>query len=184
MGANIILAIGALVIFGTFLSSTNRLMLGNTQIAEQNEYYISAISLAQAVIDEAKTKAFDQKTVNDTVAIALVDSLTVFNKLGTEGAAENVPKPDVLFSAAPYTATSPGYKSMYKFNDIDDYDGYSRLVNTPRAEGFTVSVQVKYVDPVNPDIPQPAQTFCKRMKVTVTSPYMLNPVELSYAFTY
>ena len=41
--SNIILAIGALVIFGTFLSSSNRLMTGNTQIAEQNEYYISAI---------------------------------------------------------------------------------------------------------------------------------------------
>ena len=39
---NIISAIGALVIFGTFLGSSNRLMVGNTQVAEQNEYYISA----------------------------------------------------------------------------------------------------------------------------------------------
>ncbi|HEY6191649.1 MAG TPA: hypothetical protein VI215_04895 [Bacteroidota bacterium] len=184
MGANIILAVGALIIFGTFLSSSNRLMMGNTQIAEQNEYYISAISLAQAVIDEAKTKAFDQKTVVDTATVALADSFTVFNKLGPEGVTENVPKPDVLVSAAPYTATSPGYKSTYKFNDIDDYDGYTRTVNTPRAEGFTIAVQVKYGDPTDPDVPLNYQTFCKRMKVTVTSPYMTDKVELSYAFTY
>src|SRR5258706_11807988 len=159
MGANLILAMGALVIFGTFLSSSNRLMMGNTQIAEQNEYYISAVSLAQAVIDEAKTKAFDQKTVNDTVTVTVPDSLTVFNKLGTEGGTENVPKPDVLVSAAPYTATSPGYKSTYKFNDIDDYDNYQRTVNTPRAEGFSISVQVKYGSPTDPDAPQNFQTF-------------------------
>jgi len=39
-------------------------MTVNTQIAEQNEYYISAISLAQSIISEAKAKAFDQNTVS------------------------------------------------------------------------------------------------------------------------
>jgi hypothetical protein len=184
MGANIILAIGALVIFGTFLSSSNRLMTGNTQIADQNEYYISAVSLAQAVIDEAKTKAFDQKTVNDTVSIALVDSLTIKSKLGPDGASEIVPKPDTLVTGAPYTATSPGYKSTYKFNDLDDYDGYQRRVNTPRAEGFIVNVQVRYANATDPDVAAASQTFCKWMKVTVTSPYMSDQVQLSYAFTY
>jgi hypothetical protein len=57
-------------------------------------------------------------------------------------------------------------------------------VNTPRAEGFTIAVQVKYGDPTDPDVPLNYQTFCKRMKVTVTSPYMTDKVELSYAFTY
>jgi hypothetical protein len=184
MGANIILAIGALIIFGTFLSSSNRLMTGNTQIAEQNEYYISAVSLAQAVIDEAKTKAFDQQTVNDTVSIALVDSLTFQSKLGPDGATETVPKPDTLVTGAPYTASSPGYRSTYKFNDLDDYDGYHRKVNTPRAEGFIVTVQVKYVNATDPDVTSGIQTFCKRMRVTVTSPYMADQVQLSYAFTY
>ena len=183
MGANMILSIGALLIFGTFLSSSNRLMTGNTQIAEQNEYYISAVSLAQAIIDEAKTKAFDQKT--DTSVVALSDSLTNPVKLGPEGTeATGLPKPDTLTSAAPYTATSRGYRSTYKFNDVDDYDKYTRLVNTPRAEKFSISVKVNYANTIDPDFLTMTRTFCKRMIVTVSSPYLANNVVLSYAFTY
>ena len=42
--------------FGTFLGSSNRLLMGNTQIASQNEYYIAALSYGQSVIEEARTK--------------------------------------------------------------------------------------------------------------------------------
>lgn len=178
-----ILSIGALLIFGTFLSSSNRLMIGNTQIAEQNEYYISAVSLAQAIIDEAKTKAFDQKT--DTSAVAIPDSLTNPVKLGTEGTeATGLPKPDTLTSASPYTATSRGYRSTYRFNDVDDYDGYTRLVNTQRAENFRIRVRVNYAIETDPDFLTMTRTYCKRMIVTVSSPYLFNDVQLSYAFTY
>ena len=182
MGANIILAMGALVIFGTFLSSSNRLMTANTQIAEQNEYYISAISLAQGVIDEAKSKAFDQNT--DTSIVTLTGSLTAPGSLGKDGAAESVPNPDTLYSGAPFSASSPGYRSTAKFNDIDDYNDYKRRVNTPRAEGFTVSVKVNYANETTPDLSLAVRSFCKRMVVTVSSPFLTSPVKLSYAFTY
>ena len=176
MGSNIILAMGAIVIFGTFLASSNHLMMGNTQIAEQNEYYITALSLAQSLIEEAKTKSFDQKTVSTP------DSLSVV--LGTDGLAEQVPNPDILVSSTPYTASNPGYLSNTKFNDVDDYNGYTRLVNTPRAEGYTIHSAVAYASPTYPDSTKLAQTYCKRMTVTVKSRYMPDSLKISYVFTY
>ena len=185
MGTNVILAVGALVIFGTFLSSSNRLMTVNTQIAEQNEYYITAISLGQSVIAEAKAKAFDQKTIGKMFPFASPDSLSVV--LGQDGLAEqppNVPIPDVVSTAAPYTPSNPGYFSTYKYNDVDDYNGYKRKVNTPRAEGYMVWSTVQYASPTHPDSTKSVRTFCKRMNVYVASPFIKDTVKLSYAFTY
>src|SRR5215831_14572787 len=108
MGANMMLTIGALVIFGIFLGAANKLMIGNNQVASQNEFYITAISLAQSVIDEAKTKAFDQVTVSGSVTSR--SSLTLGAKLGKDGT-ETTPYPDTLCSTAPYSATNKGYWS-------------------------------------------------------------------------
>ncbi len=184
MGTNIIFAIGALLIFRIFLSSSVQLMIGNTQIAEQNEYYISAIGLGQAVIDEAKTKVFD--SVTDTSIVSVASSLTTPAKLGRETAAEkSIPKPDTLITTSPYSAASPGFRSTYLFNDVDDYDMYRRKINTQRAEGYQVDVKVVYVVENDPNTAHMSgQTFCKRMTVTVTSPFLSDPVILYYVFSY
>ena len=202
MGSNVILAVGAIIIFGTFLSSSNNLMTGNTQIAEQNEYYITALSLAQSIIDEAKAKAFDQKTVAvDSVSMMklimtppTLDSMTAANALGKD-AGESVPNPDTLTTASPFSASMPGFLSSSRLNDVDDYANYSRLVNTPRAEGYKLRVQVNYASETYPDSMQAVKTFCKTMTVFVTSRFLpsrrlpngttvQDTVKLSYAFTY
>lgn len=193
MGANMLLTIGALVIFGIFLGAANKLMIGNNQIASQNEYYITAISLAQSVIDEAKTKAFDEKTVSGSVSNRT--SLTAVASIGKDGASEAVPFPDTLSSSSPYSSTNKGYWSAIKFDDVDDYNGYYRLVNTPRAEGYQIRVTVNYANENSPDNSSLTQTYCKRMVVKVTSPYfpkasdgagstVPDTLTLSYAFTY
>ena len=191
MGPNIILAVGAIIIFGTFLSSSNNLMTGNTQIAEQNEYYITALSLAQSVINEAKTQAFDEKVLTNSVSSA--DSMTAPGALGKESG-ESVPNPDTLTTSSPFTSSSPGFRSSLKFDDIDDYNKYNRLVNTPRAEGYNIKVSVLYASNTYPDSLKASRTYCKVMKVAVTSKFfpskrsggVLVPdtVKLFYAFTY
>ena len=175
-GSNMILVIGALLLFGMFLSSSNKLMIGNTQIASQNEYNIAALSIAQSIIDEAKTKAFDEKTIAGPVVSPSPTTLTVTGLFGPDGVGESVPNPDTL--------KSTGYGSMSKFDDIDDYNKYNRLVNTPRAEGYRVSVTVGYASETNPDSLKGVPTFCKTMTVKVTSAYTSQPLTLSYAFTY
>lgn len=180
MGTNSILAIGAVLIFGTFMSSSNKLMIGNTQVAEQNEYYITALSLAQSVVAEARTKSFDQKTVSGSVPVA--DSLSAF--CGPDGVGEIVPSPDTLVTGSPFSASAPGYLSTVRFNDVDDYNGYRRKVNTLRAEGYTVAVRVGFAGVTNPDSAAAGKTFCKKMTVTVRSPYLSDSVMVSYAFLY
>jgi hypothetical protein len=185
MGPNILLAVGSLLIFGTFLRSSDQMMNANTQIAEQNEYYLTALSLAQSVIAEAKTKAFDQNTVASPVSSP--DSLSGF--LGQDGSGEAIPTavpyPDTLIKTSPYTAATPGFRSNLKFNDVDDYNGYKRLVNTQRAEAYTITSKVVFASPTYPDSTKVStKTFCKRMTVTVKSPYIPDSVVVSYAFVY
>jgi len=162
MGYNILLALGALAMFGTFLGSSNRVIMGNNQIASQNEYYIAALSYAQSVIDEAKTKSFKGKTgvVTGTKDGA---SVSLSNTIGIESLDEKFPYPDTL---------SPrGYQSEFKFDDVDDYHGYRRLVNSPRAEGYMLHVAVAYVERDKPNKTESSPTTAKRMIVSVTSPY-------------
>ena len=181
MGSNIILAVGALIIFGVFLNSSDRLMIMNTQLAEQNEYYLTALSLGQSLINEAKTKAFDQKTVSSPVSVP--DSLST--ALGTDGAAETVPSPDTLITSSPYSTAVPGFRSTVKFNDVDDYNGYKRKVNTQRAEGYTLTAKVHYASATYPDsVYASTKSYCKTMTVVVKSPFFPDSVTVSYAFLY
>ncbi len=174
MGSNMILTIGALLLFGTFLSSSNRLMTGNTQIATQNEYNMTALALAQSVIDEAKMKSFDENTVS--TGVLSPNNLTVPASLKYDGNGEKTPSPDTL--------SSTGFSSIKLFDDIDDYNNYTRLVNTPRAEGYNISVSVGYASETYPDSSKGSRTYCKKMTVTVTSKYISQPLTLMYAFVY
>lgn len=162
MGANILLALGALAMFGTFLGSSNRVIMGNNQIASQNEYYIAALSYAQSIVDEAKTKKFKGhpptgSTSNDGSIVQ------TGNSIGIESLAESFPYPDTL--------TPKGYKSELFFDDVDDYNGYRRLVNSPRAEGYAMDVSVAWVEKTNPEEVRALPSTAKRMIVRVTSPY-------------
>lgn len=174
MGANMILTIGAILLFGVFLNTSNQLMIGNNQIASTNEYYISALAIGQSVIDEAKTKSFDEKTL--TLKLTTVDSLTAVNALGREGGAENVPSPD--------TESLGVFSSSQRFDDVDDYNNYRRLVNTARAEGYNVLVTLNYASAQNPDSTSGAKTFCKKMNVKVWSKFIPDTLKLFYAFAY
>jgi hypothetical protein len=182
MGANMILTIGAILLFGTLLVNSNNIISSNSQIAAQNEYYISALSLAQSVVDEAKTKAFDQRTVS--TGVASPNSMTRWDSLGKD-AGETVPNPDTLSTSSPFSVTAPGYLSSTKFNDVDDYNDYKRIVNTPRAEGYNVLVKVKYASPTYPDSTYAAsRSYCKWMRVYVWSKYMADTVKVYYSFLY
>ncbi len=189
-----ILTIGSILLFGIFLSQANRLMIGNNQIASQNEYYITGLALAQSVLDEAKTKWFDQVTHDNPNTTVPRATLTNPTALKPE-TGEIIITPDTLTSASPYSATNKGYMSAVKYNDVDDYNGYSRIVNTPRAENYKVMVAVNYASETNPDTPSTTQTYCKRMVVKVTSPFFArrgkndntggpDTLSISYAFTY
>jgi hypothetical protein len=174
MSNNLVFVIFGMILLGTFMLMANGLLLENSIAADMNEYYLTAMSLAQSVIDEAKTKAFDQKTVSGPVTSK--DSLTSPSNLTREGSGEVVPVPDTL--------TSQGFLSSINFNDVDDYNGYRRLVNTPRTNGYMLAAAVRYVSSTYPDSASSTMSYSKKMTVTVTSPYFPDSLKVQYIFVY
>jgi hypothetical protein len=157
-GIQSLLAIGAVLLFGLVTLRFNSSVIQNISLEVENKVYLTAFSLADDMIEEIKQKAFDEKTL----IFPTPDSsqLTLPNSLGSEG------------ESWPY------------FDDIDDYNNYSRPIGLPYVDSFFVSTQVYYVLGNNPDQQTTAtQTFYKKVEATVTSPYMSIPVKLSFVFT-
>ncbi len=188
---NLMLTIGAFVLLGTLLVANNTLIRYHSQDSAENEYTVAAYGLAQSIIDEAKLKAYDEQTIG--VNIADTSGLTNVGSLGKDsnsekmnGSATNPDSPDTLTAASPFSVSNPGFRSSVKFDDVDDYNGYVRVMNKSRAlEGDTVRVTVVYADVNSPNSTVTTnRTFCKKMAVTVTGKYLSSPVILTYGFTY
>jgi len=160
MGNNQYLSIGAIVLLALTSLRFNTTLLANRTTEIENKVYLTAFSLADDLIEEIKQKAFDEETV-EWRAITTVQ-LTPYNEFGP---------------------VDPGESSVFDFDDIDDYNGYSKAVSLPHAENYSVISTVDYVTASNPDVISSSQTFFKRISVNVTSPYMSHSVKLSFVFT-
>jgi hypothetical protein len=167
------MAFGALVIFSIFTLITNRTLINNKKLSYESQFIISASSLAQSVIEEAKNKAFDEKTISTSVTDT--SGLTNYSVLG----------PELTFSL-PDTMSKNSFKSAALYNDIDDYNKYRRIVNDSISGNNSISVKVFYVDISNPDdtIGTTHNTWYKKMMVTVNNPFISIPIELTYIFSY
>jgi hypothetical protein len=83
--------------------------------------------------------------------------------------------------------TSPTYigkesgENWPDFNDIDDYNNYSKPVSLPHAEGYLVISVVNYVNSEGSDIT--TQSFFKKVAVTVSSEYLKRPIVISFIFS-
>jgi len=155
--------IGAIALFSLISVRFNSTVLENITVEVENKIYLTAFSLADDLIEEIKQKAFDEETV-------------VFRSINPE---ELTPSNNFAPSFRDPGETS----SPTTWDDIDDYNGYTKSISLPHAEGFQVTSQVEYVSASNPDLASLTQTFFKRITVRVTSAYLRNPVRLSFVFT-
>jgi len=151
-------SIGALLLFSLISMRFNSTLLENSTVETENKVYLTAFSLADDLIEEIKQKAFDAATV----------------KFPTTNPEDLTPADNLGHSSS---EVYPNY------NDIDDFNGYIRPVSAPHAENYSVICEVCYVDADNPDQKVMTQTFYKRVRVTITSPYMRSPIVLSMIFT-
>lgn len=152
------LSIGAITLMSLISLRFNEAVLQNSSIEIENKVYLTAFSLADDLIEEIKEKAFDATTV----LFPTTDPLTL------------TPPSDLGLDA---TDTYPD------FDDVDDFNGYSRTISAPHAEDYEINCTVWYVDPVNQNQFSSVQTFYKRVEVQVASPYMKSPISLSFIFT-
>ena len=151
-------SLGALLLFALISLRFNSTVLENTTVEVENKVYLTAFSLADDLIEEIKQKSFDAATVKFPTTNP--EDLTPADNLG------------------------PGWWEAYpNYNDIDDFNDFTRSVSAPHAENYSVSCDVCYVDADNPDQKVYTQTFYKRVRVTITSPYMRSPITLSMIFT-
>jgi hypothetical protein len=160
MGNNQYLSIGAIALLALISLRFNTTLLENRTTEIENKVYLTAFSLADDLIEEIKQKAFDEQTVEWR-------AITTYQ----------------LSSYDLFGPVDDGEYSVSDFDDIDDYNGYSKAVSLPHVENYSVTSTVDYVSANNQDVSSSSQTFFKRVVVNVTSPYMSHAVKLSFVFT-
>lgn len=132
------------------------------------EAYKTASDLGQSLMAEIRTKKYDENYNPPYYGSYSFSSQTLLgyfaspSNLGPDSYSEihNVPHPD----------QSP-YKSIQYYDDVDDYNNYTRLTDSTNGLGqFRDSVIVYYVQMTNPPTPYYSGSWwTKRIEVWVTN---------------
>ena len=125
-----------------------------------NEAVVTATSIAQSLIEEMNSKAFDEKAI--TGKIDTVIALTPTISLGKDS----------------------GEVARKSFDDIDDYNAYYLADTTSSLGTFTISVMVRYVSSTDLTTISSNPTFTKKATLFVRNSYLQDELEFDYAFTY
>jgi hypothetical protein len=155
----VILVLGAFTLL-IFLTMTVNQAIGNRiGSTYQAEAIIAATTLAQSMVNEASQKAFDDSARSQIVN--QVSQLTPVASLGKEAG-----------------------ETYATFNDIDDFNNYTRTDTIPNGI-FTTSVRVVYVSPPALNVASGVRTFYKKIRVTVTATELKNiPITLTRIVAY
>jgi len=137
------MALGAMLLLSVIMLRVNTANLTNETIRDDAQYGVLATSIATSIIEEAQSKAFDEKT--DTMNVTALTQLT--SVLGPEtGETEST------------------------FDDFDDYNNFTKRDSTMPSAIFDISCQVVYVDPGNIEGSTSNRTWNKKLIVTITRP--------------
>lgn len=153
--SEVLQTMAAMIIFSVILMNANHMIQRNSMMQIEAELEQEVIALGQEVIEEARTKAFDQVTVNAAAPPSLI--------------------PDG-FTPPEFLGADAGESSRANFNDFDDYNGWADTFTTEHGE-FEVSAEVFYVDPVNYEKASQPTTF-KKIEVRVTSKFLRTGADL------
>ena len=160
------LTAGMLMLLIMTVLSANRMINENTAAQFQTEALATSASLANDLLLEIMGKKFDG--LSDSLGSQATSAFSPY--LGSHWG----PTPtETAACSLPDSSDTGAFNSMAAYNDVDDYDGYSR---TARVTGgmfgsngirFHLTVVVYYVSPGTPDTKTTGPTFFKRITVTV-----------------
>lgn len=175
-----------LVLLTIAVMNANKMVLDQDYNYYQHKAFEQSSILATALLDEISKKKFDSSV--DTASVGYYPS-SYFDGPGSMG-----PSSTAANYVNPYGRPDSSYLSAYKsirgdngnyFDDIDDYKGYYRLVNTSDISGFNLTVNVYYVSQSNPDLAVWYRTYLKKVDVLVTQyPYLQNGLTYSRVIAY
>jgi MSHA pilin protein MshD len=139
-----LMTMGAMILLSTIVLRVNTSNLTNESIRDQAQYGVLATSIATSIIEEAQSKAFDEKT--DTNSVSLLTQLSTV--LGPEGG-----------------------ETESTFDDFDDYNGFTKRDSTMPSAIFDISCEVVYVASNDIEGVSTNRTWHKKINVTISSPF-------------
>lgn len=161
------LVIGAFVVLSTLTLNVNATLINTSTTGLEMEATLDAVSIAQTMTDEILTQEYDQQTTGGARVYDATD-LTRAGDLGPDGTGEKIDGDHGVD-----TSSTGNFESRGKFNDVDDYHGYTRKAWNPRFGWYTVTVTVCYVNEDDPSLASADRTFYKRVTVSVTHPNLV-----------
>ena len=166
-----------MIILGVTVLNTNRASLQHGAIIAVTEVGIYASSLAQAKIEEAEGRSFDEFSASDTMGNGKV--ITALTELSSTLGAE---------SGEVY----PNFDDFDDFNSFSGNNPYKLYV--PGVDTFRIQTTVFYVDTANPNGVSGTRTWHKKLIVKVwptVSPWgedkahsRPDTVTMSYIYSY
>ncbi len=157
------LGVLALGLLGTVILMMNTSTLDSGSSVETTEFVIMGTSLGISQLEKASGKAFDEKTVNSDIT----GPSSLSSSLGPDG----------------------GESTEAKFDDYDDYNGFTKWVNGDtlnfRSASFLVRDSVDYVTiSGNAVVSSGSRTYHKRHRVWVSSPSMQDTLQFTSVYSY
>ena len=177
---------GALALLSLLMLTINSMIVTQTTSNLESEATLNAISLAQSLIDEVMTKAYDDSMYIPNPPYSKTSPKRIWDTTGFTPAsamhpsateAAQVPQPDHLM-------TNASYHSELYYSAIGDYSGYVREVITPVMGTFRLTVTVNYADESHPDQNTPTRSYFKKITVNVTHLNMSHPFSLTDVAVY
>ena len=161
-----ILVLGAIMLFSFIIINVHRSILNSTELTLEAECIIAANAVANEMINEICSKAFDEATVLADLDEAYIPSSFVATASFGQNKDSGESNPDSAF------------------DDIDDFDGYSKPDTLARVGIFTANVSVAYVDTDSLDLIVYQETRIKRIEVAVTNKIFPDTLRLFYYSSY
>lgn len=167
MGQSLITVLFFALLTLMFLNAISLLIKADHELMTVNAYK-TATDLAQSLMAEILTKRYDEK-VTSTPTSTSASMFTPASSLG--------PDVDESFAMPDSSKYPQPFKSVDKFNDVDDYNHYSRITDSTNGLApFRDSVIVYYVTWTNPPSYTGSATFYKEIEVWVTQDDYLSEV--------
>ena len=157
-----LLVLAAIVLLSIYILRVYTTENNSTKNIITNAAIIKATGVAQTLLEQIQTEAFDSSTVSKTV-----NSIGVLTPVACLG-------------------NDPGETTVAKFNDLDDYNNYTETDTIGSNDLFNIKVKVSYAAKMNPDVTSSSPTFSKRIDVSVYNKYLklIDTLKLSKVISY
>ncbi|MBT8378581.1 MAG: hypothetical protein KJN64_05080 [Ignavibacteria bacterium] len=154
-----IMSMGAMVLFSTVMLRVNTSNLLNEAIRDEAQYGVLATSIATSIIEQATSKSFDENS--DSTSVSNLSELTLSSNLGPDAGED--------------------YRT---FDDFDDFDGFTHRDSTMPSAVFDIVCSVNYVESSNIKSTTTNLTWHKKIDITVSSPFSQDTFRTSSIYSY